>query len=338
MPLKLYRRGKIYHYRGTVGPTGNRRRLRGSCQTSDQDTAARQIAEIEARYWKGHFDGPSAILTFGQAALKYRSAGKSGRFLTPVEDFFKDTPVKNITPGAVKNMALTLWPNCSGATQNRLGIVPAQAVINFCAELDLCSPIRVKRFKFETKAKEPATLEWIRAFQTEATPHLGAFALFMLLTGARPSEALAIDRRRDLSLPAATAIIRMTKTRTERKAHLPAPLVAALANLPEVVGRPLFVYEALGSLRDAWDGACERAGIQRLTPHCCRHGFATGLLRMGVDVITVAWLGGWESPEQVLKTYGHAIKRRDITDVLVAGQLTQALIEVVESAKKSEAC
>jgi integrase len=338
MPLTLYWRDQVLHYRGTVGPTGNRRRLRGSCKTADKDIAARQIAEIEARYWKGHFDGPGAILTFAQAALKYRAAGKSGRFLAPVEDYLKNFPVKEITPGVIKNMAITLFPKCSGATQNRLGIIPAQAVINFCAELDLCSPIRVKRFAFVTKTKEPATIEWVHAFRAHAGPRLGALAMFMFLTGARPGEALAVDRRRDLNLQAATVVLRQTKTNTERKAHLPAPLVVALANLPEWPGRPLFGYEALDSLRDGWDSAIERAVIQRLTPHCCRHGFATELLRAGVDVITVAWLGGWASPEQVLKTYGHAIKRRNLTDVLVDGKLTQALIEVVETAKKSEAC
>jgi hypothetical protein len=67
------------------------------------------------------------------------------------------------------------------------------------------------------------------------------------------------------------------------------------------------------------------AGIPVLTPHCCRHGFATELLRRGVDVHTVAWLGGWASPAQVLATYGHAIKRRDLTNVLGNGKTSMIL-------------
>jgi hypothetical protein len=53
-----------------------------------------------------------------------------------------------------------------------------------------------------------------------------------------------------------------------------------------------------------------------------------------VDVHTVAWLGGWASPAQVLKTYGHAIKRRDLTNVLVDVQLTGAVDDVAASARK----
>ena len=92
MPFKLYQRGKAWHYRGTVAG----RRLRGSCKTTDKAIAARQIAEIETREWKCSFDGPQAVLTFAQAALMYRAAGKSGRFLAPVEDYFRDTLVKDI--------------------------------------------------------------------------------------------------------------------------------------------------------------------------------------------------------------------------------------------------
>jgi hypothetical protein len=44
MPLKIYRRGPIWHYRGTVAG----RRLRGSTGTTDKDVAARIAAERES--------------------------------------------------------------------------------------------------------------------------------------------------------------------------------------------------------------------------------------------------------------------------------------------------
>jgi integrase len=87
----------------------------------------------------------------------------------------------------------------------------------------------------------------------------------------------------------------------------------------------------------AWNSAIKAAKIKRLTPHSCRHGFATGLLRKGVDVVTVAKLGGWRTPAQVLKTYGHAIDNRRLTDLLIDGKLTRDQIDIAESLLKSSA-
>ena len=333
MPLKLYLRNGVWNYRGTIGPAERRSRLRGSCKTADKDIAARQIAEIEAKYWKGHFDGPGAILTFARAAQLYRKAGKSDRFLAPIEEYFKETLVKDINKGMIRQMAIELYPNGTGATRNRQGICPAQAVINFAAESELCSPIKIKRFKVDAKVKEPVTLEWLRAFSTHAAPVIEALAWFMFLTGARIGEATAVQWD-DVSLNGGTVLIKESKVSKERISHLPTPLVAMLSNLPRVNERPVFVYQHPDDIVRAWHGAINRAKIKRLTPHSCRHGFATGLLRRGVDVVTVAHLGGWKTPAQVLKTYGHALKDITLTDRLIDAELTRAPMKVAESLLK----
>lgn len=320
MSLKLYWRNGIAHYRGTIGPRGKRKRLHGSCRTSNKDIAARQIAEIEAGYWKGHFDGPAAVLTFAHACRLYRAAGNADRFLDRVEGYLKETLVKDISEGAIQVMAKELYPDWSGASLNRAVIVPTQAVINHAAKQRLCSPIKVARYKEETKVKEPVTIEWIEDFRKEASAHLGAMALFMYLTGARPSEAIAV-RHEDLDFKAQTVRIRESKVSKERMSHLPMPLVVALANLPSVDDRDVFVYRSRKDAYNAWAGAIGRAGIKPLTMHSCRHGFATGLLRRGVDVVTVAWLGGWASPAQVLKTYGHATKNPRLTELLIGAEI-----------------
>ncbi len=330
MPLKIFRRGGTWHYSGTIGPAGRRQRLRGSCQTSDKDIAARQIAEIEKRYWDGHFDGPGAVLTFHMAASMYCAAGKSGRYLEPIKKYFGNTLVRDITPDAIQAMAQTLFGHCSGASRNRLAIIPAQAIINHAAESKHCQRIRVKRFKTETKEKTPATLEWIQAFRKHATPQLGGYALLMFLTGARPTEALEAE----IDLPGATALLHESKIGHERRAHLPAMLVAALANIPTIPGRPLFFYRTIEDLRETWDGVIKRAGIERLTPHCCRHGFITGLLRRGIDVKTAAWLADM-TPEVLLNTYAHAIKDRKLTDVLVDVRLTQETDQPAVNTRKT---
>jgi integrase len=78
----------------------------------------------------------------------------------------------------------------------------------------------VKRFKIETKSKIPTTLEWVNAFMAHCKrPHLAGLALFMFLTGARVSEALAVEW--DIDFNTKKVLIKQTKLGNERRAHLP---------------------------------------------------------------------------------------------------------------------
>ena len=112
MSLKLKRRGEIWWYSGTVA----NRRLRGSTKTTQKSEAQRIANEIESAELAGSRD-PGAVLTFAQAALEYRAHRNTvPRYLEMVEDYWKDTPVREITKGALKRAALTLQPNATGGT------------------------------------------------------------------------------------------------------------------------------------------------------------------------------------------------------------------------------
>lgn len=319
MPLKLYRRGKVWHYRGTVAG----RRIRGSCQTTDQDRAARTAAEIEGREWKCSVDGPESVLTFAQASLLYRKAGKEVRFLERIEDHWKDTLVKDIKASAIKQMALELYPSATNATRNRQAIIPCQAVINHAAEAELCSYIRVKRFKTDKKIKAPFTLEWVDAFwKHRDNDYIGALALFMYASGARISEALAV-RWEHVELERSVALIPKSKIREQREVHLPPRMVAVLANLTKVPNRSIFWYKTRMSCMRSWENTIKAAGIKRMTPHSARHGFATTTLRKGIDPKTGAYLGGWKSIRHYMETYAHAIQDLTLNEVIFDTPVTQ---------------
>lgn len=185
------------------------------------------------------------------------------------------------------------------------------------------------RLDVMAKPKVPATLDWIAAFAAQADadglPHISALALFLFGTGARVGEATAL-RWADVDLGAATATIRLYKPRPwTRAAHLPPPVVAALARIP--FGRDpearVFGLAGRGSVTKTWNGIAARAGLAPLTPHCARHGFATAMLRKGMDVATVAARGGWRDPSTVLRTYAHAIEDITVTDALFGTPVTQ---------------
>jgi integrase len=325
MPHTIYRRGEIWHYRGTVAG----RRLRGSCGTSDKALAQRIAAEAESRAWKGHLDGPAAHVTFAQAAIAYRQAEKPTRFLAKIEDHWRDTKLTDITAGAIRQSAIQICPKGKGATRNRQVIVPTCAIINHAARLGWCSPIKPDRFNVDAKSKPYATAAWVDAFAAQARadglPHTAALCLFMFGTAARLGEAVRL-RWADVDLNRRTAILTGMKPKPwSRAAHLPPPVLAALANIggnrkPDAL---VFGYAGGGSVKYVWDNVISRAGIERMTPHSCRHGFATAALRAGLDPKTVAKLGGWQDVATVMRFYAHAMDDATLSDAVFGTTVDQ---------------
>lgn len=340
MPVKIYRRkgSDIYHFRGTVAG----HRLRGTTKTANKETAARVAAEAESREWKRHLDGPSAVLTFAQAAALYEAAGKSMRFVDVVEDYWKDTIVKDIRAGAIRQGAIERYPSGAAATRNRQFIVPTQAIINHCADMELCPPIRVRRFTVVKQVRPYTDLEWVQQFVATAERrgmrHLGALCLFMFLTGARVGQAVKVFPKH-LDLPGErTSLIPTSKNRPWRVAHLPDPLFVALANLALDPTKPVFGYKTRGAAYGAWKVNCRHAGLPYKAFHATRHGFATGMLRKKIDPVTIAKRGGWANPRQIWETYGHEMEDQTVTDVLLSGtELTQQDSEQAIIGKKTKA-
>jgi integrase len=310
MPLKIYRRpgSTVWQYRGTLAG----RRFRGSTGATNKETATRIASEIENKFWKRGLDGKEKALTWPKAAALYLGAGKSTRFQSTLVKYWGDAKIAELNSGSIRQAAVDLYPTAKNSTRNRQVIVPTLAVINHCAELGLCPPLKMKRFKVETKIKKPVTLEWINAFSRHADrPDTAALAMFMFATGARITEALDV-RWDDIDLRGRTVLIRQTKLGNERRAHIPMDLFVAIANLPR--DRKPFSFAGHSSALAAWNRAVAAANIEPLTFHSCRHGFATALAEKGVPVKTIAKLGGWKSAQHLFQTYLHADEDPTLTD------------------------
>jgi integrase len=317
MPLKLFKRrtkdgSYIWHYRGAVAGDY----LRGSTGTADKKDAARIASTIQHEHLNRHLDGPKDSLTFPQAVQLYLKAGKSDAYLAKIEDYWRDEKVKHMKPGLIRQSAIDLYPGRSGATWNRQVITPTQAIINHCADLELCAPIRIKRFKFEKKIKAPVTVEWLDSFCAHARPLTAALATFMFATGCRISEAMRLEWS-DIDFKQRTILVVKTKAKRQRLPHMPARLLVALANLPRD-RRPFYWSES--QLRRFWDEDVAKTaeavpGFVRLTFHSSRHGTATKLLRDGVDVVTAAGLVGM-SVGVMLSNYAHAMQKPQLTEQL----------------------
>lgn len=334
MPLKIKRRegSPFWWLSGTI----NGQRYRESTGTCDRTEAEKIRAIREAEIWRSAGIPSTEPLTFAEAAVEYLEAGKSTRYLTKVIKFWNDKPVEQITGAHVREAARKLYPNCSAATWNRQVLVPTSAVINYAAEKALCSPLKVKRFSEDKTERTPATPEWVNAFVSKAPPHTGAACLFMFCTGARISETLSLTWE-NVSLSEGRATIthagKGQAAKVTRSIALPSRVIAALANIPSdrQPSERVFGYKDRHGIVSAWKATIKRAKIEALSPHCCRHGFATFALRNGVDPKTIAKEGGWKSARLVLDLYAHALDDRTGMNALFDTQLAQNVTETQRS-------
>jgi integrase len=97
----------------------------------------------------------------------------------------------------------------------------------------------------------------------------------------------------------------------------------------------VFGYLSPDTAKLPWARAIKRAGINPLSFHACRHGFATGLLEKGVNPKTVAKRGGWKSTAHVFETYGHDLSDENITDVLTGTPQAKSVAPNAENKDKS---
>jgi len=147
----------------------------------------------------------------------------------------------------------------------------------------------------------------------------GLVVRFLALTGMRISEARGLKwqhfKADCIELPP-----ELTKNGKPRSIPLLAGLSDVLSSL-KVLGEGQHVLPRQNP-RKALENACARAGLQKLSPHCFRHFFATRCIESGVDVPTVArWLGHQDGGALLAKTYFHLLNdhsRHMAAKVLIA--------------------
>jgi len=147
-------------------------------------------------------------------------------------------------------------------------------------------------------------------------------------TGARQAEIVGLQWS-DIDWNRRTAEIRRQwrreafyepKTKSSRRTvELPDELVAALKRwrlrspkgehdlvCPNSEGKPIHSSDLL---RTGLHGALRRAGIRQVSFHDLRHSFASNLLAVGVDVVTVSKALGHSNPHITFTVYAHAIPK-----------------------------
>ena len=302
MALKLQKDGAIYYVRGTVAG----QRIRQSTGLSNRAQADAYRMRLESQVLERHAFGRNAHLTFAQAALTYMESGGEARFLGPIlVHFGRDTLLADVDNAAINAAARALYPDAAPATINRQVITPISAVINMAADDGLCPPRRLKRRK-----TPQGRMRWLTP--GEANALLGALdartaaqVAFLLGTGTRTGEMLSLDRT-DLDLEAQEAFIAQSKNGRARRVLFPTLTKRMLStqSLPDVGrvfrtpnGKPYVIRDGGGGqIQGAFNAGRDAAGLGAdVTPHVCRHTWATWFWAHNKDLVQLMARGGWET-------------------------------------------
>lgn len=329
MPLTVVRRKT----NGALTISGTLRLSDGSAfriqrrAASDSLALARREAQaIQNRILGDDYDGKRGkSWTFDQAIIKYceaklRTPATKDRITRLRDALGPDLPIRDIDQDTITQLRAGLFAGAAEATILREAITPLRAVLRYAAKKKMCDLP-----DFETPEIAEGRTEFFLPAEAErliaaAAPHLRPLLVFLFGTGARMSEALYLEWR-DVDLVNGRVIFwaDRTKAKKRRNVELPPRVVAALADLPFGLnggrqgavfrrsdGRPYAARSAGGGqIKKAWAGARRRAGLRpELTPHSCRHTWATWQFELHKNPLRLKVEGGWASLEQV-ERYAH---------------------------------
>jgi len=307
MPLTIIDRKGTKYLRGTV------RGIAIYESTKTKNAALAEAIRISRENQLLHESvlGPRASRTFEAAAIEYVEAREPGRSqrdailgaeradgsLSPclLTDFGAMLCAK-IDQDAVDRVIKRRFRGRSPATIQRALLTPLKAVLHFAAKKKYCD---IPAFDPPQGQQSRGRTRWCDYDEADrllraCSPHIYHIVLFLLLTGARIGETLALEWG-DVDLAGNWCIFRNTKR--NKRGHLEGEargvplhpqLVMMLANLRRRPGQaqvfltpdgePYAARDGGGHIKTGWRAALRRAGIADLRVHDLRHTFATWLM------------------------------------------------------------
>lgn len=308
MTLKLVKRGKagIYYIQGRL----HGRRPNDSTGTTDRAAAMAQLVAMRDDIESGKNDADTGRKSFTDIARYYVSQGGERRFLKPLVEHFGDWDADAIKQADVVQFVSEWWEDedVSPGTVKRQVFVPINAIYSSAADAELCA---LRKFKPPKQVRHVIDFprdEWFQVALPAMRPELRALSLFMTYTGARISEALAVEWS-DVDFPAGEVMLRRTKNGKSRLAPMHSSVVEALQHWRRASGEiapQAFPGPSRSSYNKSMVALSERIKCARFSAHQIgRHAFAARLIRAGHSLKHVMEAGGWDSITVVSANYAH---------------------------------
>lgn len=335
MPLKLVppRQGKSPNWsiRGTyLGVHVDR-----SAGTHRRNIAGQQLRALEEQIERGEFpEKPAAVTgpTFLSAALAYLKARpqsrKRARYVGRLIQHFGETPLADIDQQKIDDAAIALYPNVTPASRNTYLYTPVSAILHLAGVARaVARPKGAKGRVVVDYLDPPDAFAIIDAAQTID----GRFALllkFLLFTGCRVGEALAIRKREHLRLAERRVWIATSKNGDPRDVRLRQDLADALAaHIGADLDGRLFPFHQGGHFKHLLTRAKLKAlglpcpsrrptkwrappnRLEFVNFHTFCHTWATWMRRYGgLDLQGLVATRRWRSPKSAAR-YTHVVAR-----------------------------
>lgn len=267
-----------------------------STGTADRTRAELYRVKREREIYDAARLGEVRPATFADAVTAYLNKGKKGRFLTPLLDHFKETPLPQIGQTKIDEAARVLYPNAKASTLNRQVFGPMVAVMRSAARSRLpgASVPMLERRTEEHPLVNPADDAHLDRLMPHLADGLMRLIWLMTFTGLRTGEALRIGPG---DIRDGYAIAGRTKNGSPR-----------MVPLPEGWEYPAggWGYTSTQGVGAALRRAHKAAGLPYRDGHeLGRHAFAARFLKAGGSLKALKEAGGWKKLAVVDGIYGH---------------------------------
>jgi integrase len=327
------RRGKAWaaRYRDAEGI----QRLRGGFETKTaaRDWVDRKIDEVEALR-SGERLAPSEIPTVQELVDKFlathevdpATTDKLRYELKRATNEFGDKRLDQLRTPDLAAWRATLPARSRHQLFRSFRQVLEQAVTWQLIDRNPSDRIRNRRVKLDEDRERLIFENWeqVEAVSAELVPEYRVLPIFLVGTGMRPEEALALEWR-DIDKKNAVASVERvhSKGRTKpckksdrqrRRVPLRARVLEALDSRPQGFGKTL----VLPARHDAdylkldtfylkhWRPALRAAGLEPRGVYTCRHTFASWAIHAGMSLFHLSRIMG-TSVTQIDATYGHLV-------------------------------
>lgn len=299
-----------------------------SAKTDRKNVAEQQLKKLILAIEAGEYPEkpklPNAP-TFLSAAVAYMKAGRQKRYVGRLIEHFKDTPLDLIDQNAINEAAVTLHPNVTPATRNVAVYTPVSAILHHAGmKITVERPKGYKGRRKTLWMTPDDAFAIIRAANT-LDPEMGRLLSFLLYTGCRIGEALALDWR-NVNIEQRTAYIETSKNEDPRTAKMTPELCDLLAPHKKPSGK-VFRFHQGGHRNfiflNAKVTACGLPAVPRppkgekqvipdyrlkwVTFHTFCHTWATWMRTFGgADLQGLVSTGRWRDPRSAAR-YAHTV-------------------------------